>query len=140
MPCKCLSAAVCALMLAVSAAQAATPFLYECDMNRVEQGRGWISGKIALILPGDGTVKIVDAVILHINKVAIQGTILRDTPRRLIVKWTVKGAKANNGLSFANFDYRASLAKSSGKIELTAMPREFDSGLRSTGSCRKRTQ
>lgn len=119
---------------------AAAPYLYECDMTDIARGRGWISPKIAVVLPGDGTVKIVDSVILSFRRGALKGTLLRDSPSRLIVKWTVRDVRAENGRSFAHFDYRASISKASGVIDLTASPREFDTGLRSLGKCSRRTE
>jgi hypothetical protein len=128
------------LGLVAPMAQAAPGFLYDCTLSGTKQGRGWISPTVALVFPGDGSVKVVDAVTLHFNNGPVAGTILRDNAKRLVVKWTVKGAKADSGRSFANFDYRASISKSSGKMELTAIPREFDAGVRSAGKCAKRNK
>jgi hypothetical protein len=119
---------------------AAAGFLYDCDMAGAERTRGWISPKIAIVVPGDGTVKVVDALILHFYKEPMKATVLRDNKQRLIVKWTLDNAETDNGISIANFDYRASIAKVTGKIELTAIPREFDTGIRSGGTCRKRAE
>ena len=121
-------------------AQAAEAFFYNCSFTNTKQSRGWISPQLALVFPGDGSVKVVDAVTLHFVGGPVLGTVLRDNAKRLVVKWTVKGAKADSGHSFANFDYRASIAKSTGKIEVTAIPREFDSGVRSAGKCRIRSE
>lgn len=119
---------------------AAEGFLYDCDLSSSKRGKGWISPKLALIFPPEGGVKVVDAVVLHFQGGPIAGEVLRDNANRVIVKWTVKGAKADSGVSFANFDYRASIAKKTGKIELTAQPREYSRGVRSAGTCRKRTE
>lgn len=135
---------LCATLLLGSsfAAQTASTagFLYDCDMSDADNGRGWVSPKIAIVLPGDGSVTVIDALTLAFFDDPIEGTILRDDDKRLIVKWTLRNVRADSGRSFAYFDYRASLAKQSGRIELTAAPRAFDTGLRSTGSCRKRTE
>lgn len=128
------------LIAAGSTVSAAPGYLYDCDMRDVKQGKGWVSPKIALVLPGDGTVQVVDAVTLHFNEGPLEGTIVRENDKRLIVKWSIENAKADNGTSFSNFDYRASISKTSGAIELTAIPRQFDLGLRSPGTCRKRQQ
>ncbi|WP_370402119.1 hypothetical protein [Sulfitobacter sp. JB4-11] len=135
-----LSALVFAFGVQVQTATAAQGYLYDCDMQYVKQGRGWVSPKIALVFPGDGTVKVVDSVTLHFNEGPLLGTIVRENATRMVVKWSVENAKAENGTSFNNFDYRASIAKRTGAIELTAIPRHYDSGLRSPGTCRKRTQ
>ena len=136
-----LPAALAAFLVASTPpAYAAPGFIYDCDMSDVAQGNGWVSPKIAFVMAEDGTVQVVDAVTLHFTKGAVAGTILRDNGTRLIVKWTVKGARSRNGISIANFDYRASLAKRSGKIELSAGPRAFGARLRSAGTCTKRNK
>ena len=129
-----------ATMLAPLPLTAATGFLYDCTMEDVDQGKGWVSPRIALVLPGDGTVTVIDALTLTFSEDPVAGTILRDNASRLIVRWSLRNVRADNGRSFANFDYRASIAKPSGRMELTAGPRTFDSGLRSVGTCRKRTE
>ncbi|MEQ6202719.1 hypothetical protein ABMC88_06650 [Sulfitobacter sp. HNIBRBA2951] len=132
-------AACVALALGATPAVSAEAFMYECDMADASRSQGWISPKIALIFAKDGSVKAVDAVILHFAGGPIKGTVLRNNASRAVVKWTVKGAKADNGTSFADFDYRASIGKKSGKVDLTAIPHGYDKGLRSGGSCKKRT-
>ena len=127
------------LALTATASHAAPGYLYDCDMAYVKQGKGWVSPKIAFVLPGDGSVKVVDAVTLHFNKEPLLGTIVRENDKRLVIKWTIDNAKADSGKTFNNFQYRASISKASGGIELTLQPGHYDSGLRSPGSCRKRT-
>lgn len=129
-----------ALALTAQAAQAAPGYMYECDMKYVKQGKGWISPKVVLVLPGDGSVKVVDAVTLHFYKEPLLGTIVRENNKRLVVKWTISEAKTDSAESYTNFDYRASISKRNGAMELTAIPRNFEGGLRSPGTCRKRNQ
>ncbi|MCX7560773.1 hypothetical protein OS190_14445 [Sulfitobacter sp. F26204] len=117
----------------------APAFLYDCDMDGTEYGRGWLSPKIAIVLPEEGGATIVDAMTLTFLKGPVAGTILRDNDSRFIVKWTLENVRADSGRSFAHFDYRASISKTTGKIDLTAGPRTFDSGLRSQGTCARRT-
>ena len=136
---RCAAFAVSLCFVWAQATQA-SGFLYECDMEDPDQGLGWVSPKIAIVLPGDGSVTVVDALTLTFAEDPVLGRILRDNDARFIVKWTLKDVRADTGRSFANFDYRASIAKSTGRIELTAGPRTFDSGLRSVGTCRKRTE
>lgn len=128
------------LAFTASTAQAAPGYLYDCDMIYVKQGKGWVSPKIAFVLPGDGTVKVVDAVTLYFNKEPLLGTIVRENSKRLVIKWTIENAQADNGKSYNNLEYRASISKSSGGIELTLRPGHYDAGLRSPGSCSKRTE
>jgi hypothetical protein len=133
--------AVAAVALATTlagGAAAAPGYLYDCAIEPVESGRGWISPRLALVLPGDGSVTVIDAITMTFSDVPVLGRILRDDARRLIVKWTVTGARTDRGRSFAHFDYRASVSKRSGRIALTAIPRAFDSGVHGTGACARR--
>lgn len=119
---------------------AAAGLLYDCDIANHERANGWISPKIAIILPGDNTVKIVDAITLTFAKEPVAGNILRDNAKRLVVKWTVEGVKADSGASFAGVNYRASLSKSTGKIEVSTIPKGYDTGLRAAGVCKSRNK
>ncbi|MGC1503571.1 MAG: hypothetical protein WA782_05460 [Sulfitobacter sp.] len=47
-----------------SLALAAEGYLYECDMQDIARARGWVSPKIAIILPEKGGVTVVDALTL----------------------------------------------------------------------------
>lgn len=127
-------------LLAPMPAQAASGFLYDCTLTDADKSRGWISSKLAVVVPGDGTVQVVDGVILHFNGAPLAAEVLRDNGQRLILKWSIENARAKSGKSFANLDYRVSIAKSSGAIEMHTMPRNYDAGMRSGGTCVKRTR
>ena len=114
--------------------------MYECDMTDASRSKGWISPKLALVFAADGSAKVVDGVIMYVNGAPIPATVVRNNANRAIVKWSVKGVRADNGTSFARFNYRASVTKKTGQIELTAIPSNFDTGLRSGGKCRKRSR
>lgn len=118
----------------------AAGLLYECDIANHERARGWISPKIAIILPGDETVKIVDAITLSVSKQPVEGRILRNNAGRVIVKWVVEGIKADDGTSFAGINYRASIGKSNGAVEVKTIPNGYDNGLRATGVCKARSR
>ncbi len=94
-----------------------------------------MSPKMALVLPGDGSVSVVDGVILDVHNAAFAGTIVRENAKRLIVTWTLDDLKTVSGRSFAKFDYRVSISKGSGAMNLTAAPREIDASLSSSGTC-----
>ena len=117
-------------------AASAAGVLYDCDMRDPERGRGWISPKIALVLPGDGSVRVVDAITLLFANGPTDGTLVRDDAARLIVKWSLPDVRADIGRSFAHFDYRASIAKGTGTLDLTGGPRGDEQGLRGSGTCR----
>ncbi len=114
--------------------------LYDCDIADHERARGWISPKIAIILPGDKSVSVVDAITLTFVKKPVSGTILRNNAKRLIVKWGVKGVKSDDGTSFAGVNYRASISKTTGSIAVSTIPTGYDIGLRAKGACKIRNK
>ncbi|MGC1496514.1 MAG: hypothetical protein WA790_11960 [Sulfitobacter sp.] len=118
----------------------AAGFLYECDVKDHERARGWISPKIAIIFPDEDTVQIVDALTLTFVKKPVTGTILRNNAKRLIVKWEIEGMKADNGQSFAGVNYRASISKATGAVDIKTIPNGYDKGLSGQGSCKKRNK
>lgn len=114
--------------------------LYECDITDHQRARGWISPKIAIVLPDSNSVKIVDAITLSFATEPVSGTISRNNAKRLIVNWSIKGVKADNGTSFAAVNYRASIAKATGAVSVTTIPAGYDSGLSGSGKCTTRRE
>ncbi|MEP5732395.1 MAG: hypothetical protein ABJL67_23850 [Sulfitobacter sp.] len=119
-------------------AVAQTTFFYECDLTGTENTFGWITPKLALVSTEEGKVKVIDAVILGINEEPIDGTFLRNNTRRMIVKWRLKNAPTKSGAGYRTFDYRASLNKTTLKVEVTAGNSNVEQLLRSEGTCRLR--
>jgi hypothetical protein len=130
---------ICGLLAAfLGSPMLAEGILYECDITDHEQARGWISPKIAIILPDNASVKVVDALTLSFAKEPVSGTISRNNTKRLIVNWSLKGVKADNGTSFAAVNYRASMSKATGAVSVTTIPAGYDNGLRASGNCKAR--
>ena len=136
---KTLSAAT-ASFFALSLPAAAAGILYECDMSNINRGNGWVSPKIAFVLPGDGSVTVVDAVTLHFNGKPLGGKIQRDSNTHTHIRWTIKDARSDNGTAFSKVDYKAVLTKASGRINLTTKARQSASNVQTQGRCAKRTK
>ncbi|AXI47290.1 hypothetical protein C1J03_15490 [Sulfitobacter sp. SK012] len=129
------------LAIGFGGAVAAAPgdILYDCTMVQLKKNGGWISQKVGIIMQGENEVKVVDAVILHFAKEPIEGTVVRNNAKRLIVKWEVRGARGG-GTSLESVDFRASIGKKTGRIQLSALASGFDFGPNGTGKCTPRTQ
>ncbi len=108
---------------------------YRCEMSDAENSYGWISKVIYIRQFADGSVKVADPVVQHFEGAPIPARVLRDDGNRLIVKWSLKNARADSGVSISDMDYRASITRSGGAIELRTIPRHFDRGIRSGGRC-----
>ncbi|UWR10107.1 hypothetical protein [Sulfitobacter mediterraneus] len=137
---KSLLFSVVAMVSLATNVAAAPAFLYDCDLQGTDQAHGWITPKMAFVVEEQGEVKVVDGVVLHFNKAPLATKVLRNDDKRMILRWVVTNAKADSGRTFNNFRYRASISKSSGKVEVTAIPAHFDTGVRATGVCKKRTK
>ncbi|MBM1558315.1 hypothetical protein JQV19_12880 [Sulfitobacter mediterraneus] len=137
---KSLLFSVVAMVSLATNVAAAPAFLYDCDLHGTDQAHGWITPKMAFVVEKQGEVKVVDGVVLHFNNAPLETKVLRNDGKRMILRWVVTNAKADSGRTFNNFRYRASISKSSGKVEVTAIPAHFDTGVRATGVCKKRTK
>ena len=135
---------VCAAtLLSVAGGAAAAQgggYLYDCEITEAAQAGGWISPRIAIVVTPDSNIRVIDALTLTFEDAPVPATVLRDDPVRLVIRWTLSGARADSGRSFAYFDYRASLSRATGHIEVTAGPRGYDTGLRGSGQCRIRSE
>ncbi|MBM1631561.1 hypothetical protein [Sulfitobacter mediterraneus] len=131
---------VVAMSLLAKAAAASPGYMYDCDLQGTDKAYGWITPKMAFVVEEQGDVKVVDGVVLHFNNAPLETKVLRNDGKRMILRWVVTNAKADSGRTFNNFRYRASLSKSSGKVEVTAIPAHYDTGVRATGVCKKRTK
>ncbi|MEM7519932.1 MAG: hypothetical protein AAF307_02745 [Pseudomonadota bacterium] len=132
--------ALCCLAALVATSVSAKGFLYDCTMEDTGALLGWVSPKIAIVIPEEGAPVVIDALTLTFAQDPVPITILRDDGVRFIARWSLENVRADSGRSFANFDYRASISQATGRIELTVGPRSTDSGLRGAGSCQKRTR
>jgi hypothetical protein len=113
---------------------------WTCNMTDHARSKGWISETIVFSEDESGGVIVADSVILYYDKKPKVAKVLRSNDARLVVKWTLENAETDRGQKIGNFDYRASISKTKGSIQVTAIPRHFDSGLQSNGQCTPRTK
>ncbi len=112
--------------------------VYDCDIANPQRARGWISPKIAIILPDEKSAMVMDAITLSQGKDPVPASIQRNNGKRLIVTWLVHGIRSNRGRSFAGVIYRASVSKSTGAIDMSMIPRGYDKGVKASGTCKTR--
>ncbi|MFK7765331.1 MAG: hypothetical protein AB8B62_18855 [Roseobacter sp.] len=129
--------AVVALSLMGTAASSAV--LYDCTITKKKQGVDWISEKVGIVLQDDGTAIVSDAVILHFKRKPLTATSVRNTERRLDVRWTVRDAADSSEQKIGHFDYHARLNKKTGAFALYAKPDEYPNRFSGKGSCQIKT-
>lgn len=135
-----VAATAAVLCVTLSLPAAAQSLFYECDMNGSKRNKGWTSPKMAFILADNGSVKVVDGVILHFVGEAADGKVLRNNEKSMQVRWTVSETRSDNGSGYGKIDYLASLNKGSGRINVTVTPQGEYQTMRARGKCAIRKQ
>jgi hypothetical protein len=128
----------CALALAalISTPAMAAGVLYECDLD-AKRAKGWVSNKMAFIYEDNGTVTVVDSVLLHYvgNPVEARARTKGDVSR---LNWTIAAATDSNGQFIPTFNYTAKLNLKTLSLSVSAKPARFPQRVSGKGSCVKR--
>ena len=119
-------------------AASAQGVLYECDVTQKKKDLDWISDKVGIVVKADGHVMVTDAVILHFNKRPMPATLVRDTPKRLDIRWTLTNTKDDRNQSTPHFDYTAQVNKKNMKFAIYGKPENFPNRFVGKGTCRVR--
>lgn len=126
------------LLTCAASAASAQSVLYECDMTQLKRGKGWISEKIAIVLHENGTASVSDSMVLRVSSVPIAAESVRNTDKKLTVKWVIRNYTNSSNQTTPYFDYEATIRKN-GKISVYASPDGFPDRFSGTGTCAKRT-
>lgn len=118
-------------------ASSAQGVLYDCDLTQLKRGGGWISEKIGIVLDGTGRARVSDALILSVHSVPIDGEIVRNNDRKLVVTWTLRGITNGSNQYTPYFDYHATVRKN-GAISVYARPDGYHNRFSGTGTCKMR--
>ncbi|WP_300442790.1 hypothetical protein [uncultured Mameliella sp.] len=119
---------------ALSGGAVAEKMAYHCRIDGTSE-RQWIQPVIFIALDrAIDRVVISDASILGVNDgVPVEGTLVRDNSSRLTVSWELELRSTGNRRVL--LDYRATFLKASGKVNVTAQPREKGALFNRSGSC-----
>jgi hypothetical protein len=126
--------------LCVGGQASAAGFLYDCSITEKGARMGWLSDKLAFVVPGDGKIQVIDAVTLNFRVSPLTVKVTRNTDTKLVMRWALKGVRDSNGLQVPTFDYTARINKETLGITLEANPRGFSKNWVGRGSCVKRTK
>lgn len=124
---------VVGLSLMGSAAPSAV--LYDCTITKKKQGVDWISEKVGIVLQDDGTAIVSDAIILHFKRKPLTATSVRNTERRLDVRWAIRNTTDGSEQLTNYMDYHARLNKKTGAFSLYANPDQYPNRFSGKGSC-----
>lgn len=110
--------------------------LYDCDLD-AKRAKGWVSNKMAFVFEDNGSVKVVDSVLLHYvgNPVAARMRKSGDVAR---LNWSISGAVDNAQQFIPTFSYTAKLNLKTLSLSVSAKPAYFPQRFSGKGSCVKR--
>ena len=84
------------------------PFIYDCDLNKGTRQHGLVKERVAFVFAKDGSVSVVDPVILHFVEGPVAGKFrLRGEKTR--VSWTVKNVISRASTSIPPLNYTATI-------------------------------
>lgn len=126
--------------LCVGGPASAAGFLYDCTITKKPTDVGWLSDKLAFVVPGDGKIQVIDAVTLNFGISPTTVKVSRNSDTKLVMRLALKGVRDRNGLQVPIFDYTARIDKATLGITLEANPRGFPKNWVGRGSCVKRTK
>lgn len=132
--------AILAFLFSIAApVVAAQGVLYDCDLTQLKRGGGWISEKIGIVIDEEGRASVSDAHVLQRTSAPIDGTVVRNNDRRLVVAWTISGARDRSGQTATRFRYEATI-KNDGQITVYARPSGYSNRFFGTGTCTTRAR
>lgn len=118
---------------------AASPIMYECDMTDKRQKLDWVADKIVIVVNDDGSVIVVDDVILHFNdNKPMQARVGSKTKNKLKLRWAIKNARDSQNV-LVQFNYSSNLNLKTLKIVVYADPASFSQRWSGRGSCKIHT-
>lgn len=131
--CLCLS-------VAGQASAKTNGFLFDCSITEKGTRIGWLSDRLAFVVPGDGKIQVIDAVTLYFGVSPLTVRVSRNSDTKLVMRWKLKGVRDKKGVPVPTFDYTARIDKATLGITLEARPRGFTENWVGRGSCVKRTK
>jgi hypothetical protein len=135
-----LNAALLSVCVGWGAQAGAAGFLFDCTITKKGQGVQWLSDTLAFVVPGDGTIQVIDAVTLFFGISPVKVKVARNSDTKLVMHWKLKGVEDANGLKVPVFDYTARINKTTMAITLEARPRDFQKSWIGRGTCTKLTK
>lgn len=124
--------AVAALM---STPAMAAGVLYDCDLNS-KRANGWVSQKMAFVFEDDGTVKVVDSVLIGFE-IGPVNTRVRKSGDVARLHWNIAAATDSVGQKVPTFSYTAKLNLETLSLSVLAKPVGFPQRFSGKGTCVK---
>lgn len=109
--------------------------LYDCDLNS-KRVNGWVSQKMAFVFEDDGTVKVVDSVLLAFEIGAVN-TRVRTSGDVARMHWNIAAATDSVGQKVPTFSYTAKLNLETLSLSVLAKPVGFPQRFSGKGTCVK---
>ena len=114
----------------------AAGILYDCDLPSAKGSTGFVQQKMAIVHQDNGTVQVIDGVLIHFKQSPKTVNVVRNTDEILTFRWDVK--TVNNRNQRATLSYDARLNKKNGKIRVGAKPLGYSNSFFAKGTCKER--
>ena len=133
-----IKTSLCALALIGSAASAEVkPTLYVCTLGKGNAKNSWISESTAFIFNPDGSVQVLDGLIMHFFKEA-QDVKSKRRGQELRLNWSLGGMVDSKNTRVPQFRYNAKLNTKTLAVSISARPLGFENRYFGQGTCVKR--
>ncbi len=117
------SMALCAglAMLGLPGAAQAADVLYQCEIQTNKRQRGWIPGKMHVVVKANGTVQILDGLLIAYDQSPKTARVTQNGAT-LVAHWTLESPTAIQRRNPGDYKYTLRLKKSDGQIKVSAVP------------------
>lgn len=130
-----IKTSLCALALIGSAASAeAKPTLYVCTLGKGNAKNSWISESTAFIFNPDGSVQVLDGLIMHFFKEAYPAK-ARKRGDSVTINWVVKGIDDAVGTRIPRVVYQAKMNQKAKTFEIRSRIPGFENVDFGRGTC-----
>ncbi|WP_298842700.1 hypothetical protein [uncultured Roseobacter sp.] len=115
-------------------------YVYDCDIPSNRDRPGWIPAKMGIVLGEDGSVTVLDPIILQFHEKPMQASVQRNDDRKLSIVWTLTNVENADKQKAAQFSYTAQVNKKNNRISVSARPEGYSNRFHGRGKCVIRTE
>ena len=118
----------------------ASGYIYDCDIPSKRDRPGWIPEKINVVVQDNGSVIVVDPVILTFHEKPMPARVQRNDDRRLSIYWRLDNTVSASNEVATTFSYTAKINKQKNTITVNATPEGYSNRFHGRGKCTIRTE
>lgn len=118
-------------------ASSASAKVYECRLQGVGEGAGWIPPQVIIDMRNPDQIMVTDSFGMHFMGNSIEGQIVNDSDRMIAVNWIVGPipVSSNSMRRGAKFQMNAVINKARNTVRLRMQPMGFANDIDGKGAC-----